>query len=223
MSLIEKYNPVTARQERGPLELDELSPELARLLTARERMLLQMIRATRCMSAECCAKAMAALDELDLGDVMILATDDVTQEFNVADPGTPAKWNLQQHVGSGFSHSMGIAQRSKGNVTIPGWIRIYGLLTYSSFTADVSLSVRIRKNGTTFLVGDGRHGYISTTNGHTTSSSSIETWAELAAGDYVEVISTQNGAVGTANPVAGASLLIMERKPYTLTTPPEPV
>lgn len=215
----EKYDPDADMLVRGLAEVDDLGDDVVALLQAREQWLLHLIMLSRCMAAECCAEAKAAIPPAPkYGAVLMLSTTDVAQEFN--DPaGYPVQWNAPDVAIDGapdFHHDNSPTQRTRGKVETAGLTRLYAVLTYQSSAAysDLSIRVSFRKNGSINLPTAGRHGYIKGGGPtHTSSSSSAETWAMLDDGDYIEVIATQNGAAGVVTPIPTECLFIMERKP----------
>ena len=209
--LFEKYDPDQDMLVRGPAEPEDLSPRLARLLNVRWRALWKALKATRCMAADCCADAKALAQQKDHGSVMVLTTG-LTPDVN-DDSGLGVSWDTNVRVGVDFSHSTG-AHSSRGIVEKGGLYRLYAILTYSSAVAQTSLGLQFRVDGVATVSGTGRGGYISGgASPHLASSTSLEAWVSLSAGQYVEVIPSRNGAAGTVNLIAGESLFVMERRP----------
>lgn len=214
MGMLEKYDPVIDQQYRGQAEGEDLGSGLTGLLGARYRVLMRMIRAARTAALDCCCEAKGQIADLDFGDVAILGITDETLELNSAGPSI-LKFDDHQHTGDGFTISTAPGQLGRVTVTKDGWYRIYALSTYESVTADTSIKILAYANGI-ILPGRGRHGHIANAGGHTSSSSSLETWAQMNANDYIDISTQQNGAAGAVNPIAGESLLVVERKPYPM-------
>ncbi len=213
--LFEKYDPATDRLLRDKANLDDLGDDVSRFLKIRFRSLRRSIRRLRCEIAACCAKAeAAAVQEYD--SVMMLGTSDGAQELNDAG-GIAVKWNTEYLVGTAFSHQPGFGVRSRGVAETGGLIRVTALMTFQSATPDTSIALTLKVNGATVLPGVGRHGVITAgASGHVKSSSSIEAYFVANDDDYVEVISTQNGAPGSVTPVIGESVFTMHRIPQPI-------
>lgn len=213
--LFEKYNPATDQLLRGKVNLDDLDDDVSRLLKIRFRSLRRSIQRLRCAIAACCEKAEAAAVQ-EYMSVMMLSTADDAQELNDAG-GMAVKWDTEHMVGAAFSHQPGVGVRSRGVVEQGGLIQATALLTFQSATANTSIALTLRVNGATVLPGAGRHGSITAgTSGHVKSSSSIDVFFFANSGDYVEVISTQNGAPGSVTPVIGECLFTMQRVPQPI-------
>lgn len=211
--MLEKYDPNTDVQYRAQLEADDLPASMTTLSRARLKWLLTLIKAIRCYAAECCAAAKEMASSQDTGSLLILGTQDDTQELN-NEPAAPMLWDDEHQVGDDFEVSANPLTRGRVTVQKDDWYRIYTLVTYSSLTADTSIGVQVELNGALIVPGIGRHGYIKAgVSGHNRSSSSIEAWVELVEGDQIRVATSRNGAAGAVNPVAGECLLIIERRP----------
>ena len=215
MALFDKFDPEKDVRFFGLAEADDLGASLADLLKARQRAFMRSMRALRTAAIECCCEAKATIKNLDLGDVAILGIGDEVLEINDVLP-TTLKWDTHHHAGAGFSISTVPGTLGRVAVTQAGWYRIYALATYDSIVANVSIKISATVNGI-ILPGAGRHGLIMAATGHDSASSSVETWSEMAVNDYIDILTVQNGAPGAVHPIAGESMLIVERRPYPIT------
>lgn len=211
MALLEKYDQNDDTLFRGKAEASDLDRSLFGMFLARFRALLRMIKAVRSAAIDCCCEAKQQIVD-SIGDFAHVSNGDDTLELNTA---TPQRFKLdtEQHAGSGFTVQPSGGQRGRVTVSKAGWHRIYALVTYQAAFADASILVQIYVNGI-LTPGVGRHGVINNANGHISASSSVETWAYLEDGDYIDVMTAQNGAFGVVNPIAGESQLIVERRAY---------
>ncbi len=212
--MFERYDPETDTQFRALAKLADMPGSLGMMLSQRFLALVRMIQRVACEAAECCAEAKAIASEPpDVGSLLILGTGDDTQELNNV-TAARVKWDTNHQIGEGFTVKSAAAIKGRVVVDQDGWYRIWSVLTYDGFVTDGSIEISIQIDGSLTLPGAGQQGVIANANGHISASSNIESWAELVDGQYIDVMSAQNGAGGSINPIPLKSLLIIERRPY---------
>lgn len=208
--MTEKFDPVTRTRQRGPVRPEDADPPGFGGIHSRkrDRVLTHQLKRLRRKLCSCCETATEALAAAqDYGGVAMLIGG-VTGDLNQTPPGGPLSWS--DHILHPDYHFD--AEADSGlTVNVSGLFRIYTLITYNSAAADTSIAVYIDRNATA-LPGIGRHGYIAgPLAGHQDSSSSIETWAELEDGDFIEPIVMRNGAAGSVAWKVSESLFVMQR------------
>jgi hypothetical protein len=119
------------------------------------------------------------------------------------------EWDTPKIVDDGFAHSTA-SNPSRLTISDAGRYRIYVSLAYDSGGERVNPRIRIRKNGSIFLDGEGLSGYIRAASGHNEGSNSIMVVEQFAAGDYIEVITDQIANSGTCTLRGGQSIFIVE-------------
>lgn len=209
---VHRFDNVNGRDVTGLLKGEDIDVQsILEALDepARFAALVGMIEKVRCEAAACCAEAKAAHDP---GAVAVLGNDDEFLELNHVSP-TRMKFDDHRYVGDEFTVVAAGGQLGRVSISEPGLYRIYSAVTYSAAFADASIAVSISVTGQ-IQVGAGRQGVINNTNGHTKATSDIETWGEFVGGDYIDVLTQQNGAAGAIAPIAGESILVVERRPY---------
>jgi hypothetical protein len=112
--------------------------------------------------------------------------------------GVAITWNAQDVVDGLYGHS---TSTNPSRVTVSGtaWYKInYGVSHINQSNQRKNIATQLRKNGTTLLVPGKAHAisYNTTDAYATNTSASIH---RLVAGDYIEVVASGTGSVGSAN------------------------
>jgi len=130
------------------------------------------------------------------------------QQIDVASPGMVMTWNTQSIRDTDtFNHSTG-TNPSRVTVLVSGWYEISYNLAYTLATARTGIQTNIRKNGSTILLPTSSYGYeyITGASGHSCSGVLIQ----LAANDYIELLSVRTKVAGNINTIANQSILNMK-------------
>jgi hypothetical protein len=129
------------------------------------------------------------------------------QQINVASPGMVMTWNTQDIRDTDtFNHSTG-TNPSRITVLVAGWYQISYNLSYNLITARTGIKTNIRKNGNTILLSTSSYGYEYVTG--LSSSNCENVLVQLAANDYIELLSVRRLIAGNMNTVAGESTINM--------------
>jgi hypothetical protein len=112
--------------------------------------------------------------------------------------GVAITWNAQDMVDGLYGHS---TSTNPSRITVSGtaWYKInYGVSHINQSNQRKNIATQLRKNGTTLLVPGKAHAIsYNTTDAYATNTSA--SMHRLAAGDYIEVVASGTGSVGSAN------------------------
>lgn len=123
---------------------------------------------------------------------------------------TVIEWDAQNSIDSPpFDHSTA-ANPGRLTITEDGTYRIYANLSFTSTIVRANPKMQCRLNGSILLDGTSAGGYIRSASGHNTASTNLTIVEELEAGDYIEVVSSQDANSGLVTLLLGESVFIVE-------------
>jgi hypothetical protein len=140
--------------------------------------------------------------------VLFQATSSLTTDINTS---AVVSWDVEHVKDSGFTHDS-VSTPSQISFDEAGRYLVNVSLSFEGSRDRANPGVRLRKNGTDTLDGEGLHGYIRNYSGHNESTNGFMRFIEVEAGDYIEVITSQEAASGTLNLRANQSILYIEKK-----------
>lgn len=130
------------------------------------------------------------------------------QNLNISSPGMVVTWDTQALRDTDtFNHSTG-TNPSRITVLVSGWYKVSYNLTYNLATARTGIKTYIRKNGNTILLTTSSYGYEYVTGLSNNNAGDI--LIQLAANEWIELMSIRRLISGTMYTVAGESSLTIE-------------
>lgn len=128
-------------------------------------------------------------------DLIELTNTDTGTNINGGTVAIP--WG-RQVVKVGEGQSWSVSNNTRITLAGDGIREIYVNIAKNTSVQRQNETLRIRKNGTTYLHGRGTSGYIRSASGHNDASNSLRIIEDFADGDYIEVISENESNGGTA-------------------------
>lgn len=146
-------------------------------------------------------RRVSRLEDKSTQIIQLYASTTASKNTNINNAAVTAiDWNLGVapeigNIGTLFTHSTSV-NPTRINITRKALLEINAWILPSSTVADVNVAIAVLLNGV--AIRPSGYGYISAAAGHNFANSSVTCYCKANAGDYLEVITQQEAAAGTA-------------------------